>query len=145
MRLTPNFTLEELEFSETATRLGINNKVPEQLMDNIMILAKGLQDVRKLLGTPLYISSGYRCIELNNILKSKPTSAHVKGLAADFRPSGDHNIDSAVAAIVDSDICYDQIINEYNQWVHISFAESGRTPRKQALSIDNSGVKIYNK
>jgi len=145
MRLTPNFTLEELEFSETATRLGINNKVPEQLMDNIMILAKGLQDVRKLLGTPLYISSGYRCIELNNILKSKPTSAHVKGLAADFRPSGNHNIDSAVAAIVGSDIPYDQVINEYNQWVHISFAESGRTPRKQALSIDKSGVKIYNK
>ena len=145
MRLTPNFTLEELEFSETATRLGINNKVPEQLMDNIMILAEGLQDVRKLLGTPLYISSGYRCIELNNILKSKPTSAHVKGLAADLRPSGDHNINSAVAAIVDSDIPYDQVINEYNQWVHISFAESGRAPRKQALSIDKSGVKIYNK
>jgi len=145
MRLTPNFTLEELEFSETATRLGINNKVPEQLMDNIMILAEGLQDVRKLLDTPLYISSGYRCIELNNILKSKPTSAHVKGLAADFRPSGKHNIDSAVAAIVDSDIPYDQVINEYNQWVHISFAESGRTPRKQALIIDQNGTLLYNK
>ena len=145
MRLTPNFTLEELEFSETATRLGINNKVPEQLMDNIMILAKGLQDVRKLLGTPLYISSGYRCIELNNILKSKPTSAHVKGLAADFRPSGNHNIDSAVAAIVGSDIPYDQVINEYNQWVHISFAESGRTPRKQALIVDHTGTTLYNK
>jgi len=145
MRLTPNFTLEELEFSETATRLGINNKVPEQLMDNIMILAKGLQDVRKLLGTPLYISSGYRCIELNNILKSKPTSAHVKGLAADFRPSGNHNIDSAVAAIVDSDIPYDQILNEYDSWVHISFAESGRTPRKQALIVDHTGTTLYNK
>ena len=145
MKLTPNFTLEELEFSETATRLGINNKVPEQLMDNIMILAKGLQDVRKLLGTPLYISSGYRCIELNNILKSKPTSAHVKGLAADFRPSGNHNIDSAVAAIVDSDIPYDQILNEYDSWVHISFAESGRTPRKQALIVDHTGTTLYNK
>ena len=145
MRLTPNFTLEELEFSETATRLGINNKVPEQLMDNIMILAKGLQDVRKLLGTPLYISSGYRCIELNNILKSKPTSAHVKGLAADFRPSGNHNIDSAVAAIVGSDIPYDQILNEYDSWVHISFAESGRTPRKQALIVDHTGTTLYTK
>ena len=145
MRLTPNFTLEELEFSETATRLGINNKVPEQLMDNIMILAKGLQDVRKLLGTPLYISSGYRCIELNNILKSKPTSAHVKGLAADFRPSGNHNIDSAIAAIVDSDIPFMQIIKEYDCWVHISFAESGSTPRKQALIVDHTGTKLYTK
>jgi len=145
MRLTPNFTLEELEFSETATRLGINNKVPEQLMDNIMILAKGLQDVRKLLGTPLYISSGYRCIELNNILKSKPTSAHVKGLAADFRPSGNHNIDSAIAAIVDSDIPFMQIIKEYDCWVHISFAESGRTPRKQALIVDHTGTRLYTK
>jgi hypothetical protein len=64
-------------------------------------------------------------------------------LAADFRPSGNHNIDSAVAAIVDSDIPYDQVINEYNKWVHISFAESGRTPRKQALIIDKNGTLLY--
>ena len=79
------------------------------------------------------------------IYSSLNPPAHVKGLAADFRPSGDHNINSAVAAIVDSDICYDQVINEYNQWVHISFAESGGTPRKQALIIDHTRTSLYTK
>jgi len=66
-------------------------------------------------------------------------------LAADFRPSGNHNIDSAVAAIVVSDIPYDQILNEYDSWVHISFAESGESPRKQALIVDHTGTTLYNK
>ena len=150
MKLTPNFTLEELEFSETATRLGIDNKVPEQLMDNIMILAEGLQDVRKLLDKPIYISSGYRSLELNNLLKSKPTSQHCQGLAADFRADGYGTPDDIVYSIVNSSINYDQLIMEfvkpdvpYSGWVHISFAKSGETPRKQTLMIDHTGTTLY--
>ena len=145
MRLTPHFTKEELEFSETATRLGINNTIPPELMDNAKKLALGLENVRELLGTPIYISSGFRCIELNNILHSKPTSSHVQCLAADIRPSGGYTADSIVFALINSDLPYDQAINEYDKWVHISFAKSGQAPRKQALIIDQNGTSLYNK
>lgn len=145
MRLTPHFTLEELTFSETATRLGIDNTPDKKARQNLEILALGLEHVRELLGTPIYISSAFRCVELNNILKSKPTSDHVKGLAADIKPSGGYTANSIVFAIINSDIPYQQVINEYNSWVHISFAESGQAPRKQALIIDQNGTSLYNK
>ena len=145
MRLTPHFTLEEFTYSETATRLGIDNTPTIAVRQNLEILALGLENVRELLGTPIYVSSGYRCLELNNILKSKPTSSHVKGLAADIRPSGGYTANSIVFAIVNSDIPYDQVINEYDSWVHISFAEAGNTPRKQALIIDKNGTSLYQK
>ena len=145
MRLTPHFTLEELTFSETATRLGIDNTPSIEVRQNLEKLALGLENVRELLGHPIYISSGFRCIDLNNILKSKPTSAHVKGLAADFKsPYGNPN--SIVFAIINNDIIpYDQVINEYDSWVHISFAENGKAPRKQALIIDQNGTSLYTK
>ena len=143
MRLTPHFTLEEFTFSETATRLGIDNTPTIEVRQNLEVLALGLENVRELLGTPIYVSSGYRCLELNNILKSKPTSYHVKGLAADFRSDRYGDPNSIVFAIINSDIHYDQVINEYNKWVHISFAESGETPRKQALIIDKNGTSLY--
>ena len=145
MRLTPHFTLDELTFSETATRLGIDNTPTIEVRQNLAILALGLENVRELLGTPIYVSSGYRCLELNNILKSKPTSYHVKGLAADFRSDRYGDPNSIVFAIINSDIHYDQVINEYNKWVHISFAASGETPRKQALIIDKNGTSLYTK
>lgn len=145
MRLTPHFTLEELTFSETATRLGIDNTPSIEVRQNLEKLALGLENVRELLGHPIYISSGFRCIDLNNILKSKPTSAHVKGLAADFRCDGYGNPNNIVFAIINSDIPYDQVINEYDRWVHISFAENGKAPRKQALIIDQNGTSLYTK
>ena len=145
MNLTPHFTLEEFTYSETATRLGIDNTPTIEVRQNLEILALGMENVRILLGCPITISSGYRCLELNNILKSKPTSSHVKGLAADFRANSYGNPNRIVFAIVNSDIPYDQVINEYDSWVHISFAEAGSTPRKQALIIDQNGTSLYTK
>ena len=46
MRLTKNFTLEELIFSETASRKGIDNSPSQEVLFNLERLAQGLQDVR---------------------------------------------------------------------------------------------------
>ena len=45
MRLTPHFTLEELTFSETATRLGIDNTPSIEVKQNLEKLALGLENV----------------------------------------------------------------------------------------------------
>ena len=83
-RLTPHFTLEEFTFSQTATRKGIDNTPHEGILDNLCILANGMEHVRNLLNAPIHVSSGYRCPELNDLLGSKRTSQHTKGLACDF-------------------------------------------------------------
>ena len=44
-----------------------------------------------------------------------------------------------------ADIPYDQVILEFDRWIHISFVEDGGTPRKQALIINGEGAMIYQK
>ena len=142
-RLTPHFTLEEFTFSQTATRKGIDNTPHEGILDNLCILANGMEDVRNLLNAPIHVSSGYRCPELNDLLGSKRTSQHTQGLACDFTSNAYGSPEIIFADIISSDIRYDQLILEFDRWIHISFVEDGGTPRKQALIINGEGAMIY--
>ena len=144
-RLTPHFTLEEFTFSQTAARKGIDNTPHEGILDNLCILANGMENVRSLLNAPIYVSSGYRCPELNDLLGSKRTSQHTKGLACDFTSNAYGSPQIIFADIITSDIPYDQLILEFDRWIHISFVEDGGTPRKQALIINGEGAMIYQK
>ena len=144
-RLTPHFTLEEFTFSQTAARKGIDNTPHEGILDNLCILANGMEDVRNLLNAPIHVSSGYRCPELNDLLGSKRTSQHTKGLACDFTSNAYGSPQIIFADIISSDIRYDQLILEFDRWIHISFVEDGGTPRKQALIINGEGAMIYQK
>ena len=145
IRLTPHFTLQELTFSQTAARKGIDNTPDPKILDNLFILANGMEDVRNLLNAPVHISSGYRCIELNDLLGSKRTSQHTQGLACDFTSNAYGSPQNIFADIISSDIRYDQLILEFDRWIHISFVEDGGTPRKQALIINGEGAMIYQK
>ena len=84
MQLTEHFTLEEFTRSTTGARAKINNSVPAQLMPNIKLTANKMECVRKVLGFPIIITSGYRCPALNTQVGGSPTSTHTKGLAVDF-------------------------------------------------------------
>ena len=145
MKLTEHFTLEELIASDIAARHGIDN-IPSSplIISNLKSLAEGLEDVRKLLGKPITINSGYRSLMVNSLLGSKPTSQHTKGLAADFVCPSFGTPEEIIKKIVSSDIKYDQVILEFDRWIHISFCEEGYKPRKQALIIDSSGTKNFN-
>ena len=149
MMASPHFSVSEFTFSETASRHGIDNTPNENEKDNLYKLAMELENVRKLLNNkPIYISSGYRCLALNELLGSKRTSAHIRGLAVDFtcRQFGTPN--EIVFAIINSKIKFDQLILEYPDsqsggWVHLSFCEDQETPRRQALVINKEGAMIY--
>jgi len=43
-----------------------------------------LEEVRKVYGKPMYITSGYRCPAHNQAVGGVPESAHVDGIAADI-------------------------------------------------------------
>jgi len=142
--MTPHFNLDELTRSDTATRLNIDNAPTEEALDNLKILAQGLENVRtKLDGNAIRISSGYRCLVLNRALRSKDTSQHIMGLAADFTCSGYGGVDDVMRTLVSSSIEYDQLILEFDRWIHISFPESGETARRHTFVIDRNGVKSY--
>lgn len=132
MQLSPNFSLSELIYSETAERNAIDNTPPPEIVENLKRLAAGLEAVRALLGTPLDISSGYRCPALNEMVGGSGTSQHVQGLAVDF-DCRDFGTPLEIAhAIERSGIQFDQCILEYGRWVHLSFSDE---PRRRMLTI----------
>jgi hypothetical protein len=120
MNLTEHFTLEELTFSSTAVRLGIDNTSPEEIIPALQHLSLGLELVRSILGHPIHIDSGYRCQALNKSVGGVPTSAHRTGYAADFVCPAFGTPLEIVRKIEASSIQFDQLIQEGN-WVHISF------------------------
>jgi zinc D-Ala-D-Ala carboxypeptidase len=132
MRLTPNFSLEQLTHSETAQRERIDNTPGPDIIENLRRLAEGLEQVRILTGFPLDISSAYRCPELNRRVGGAKTSQHTQGLAADFTCAAFGPPADIIKAICDSGIGFDQCILEYAKWVHISFSKA---PRGKVLSI----------
>lgn len=144
MNLSPHFTLEELTRSEIADRFNIDNAPKEQgILDNLKLLAEELENVRDLLNNPIRINSAYRCLSVNDKLGSKPTSAHTKGLAADLTCSGYGTPRDVVAAIARSNLEYDQVILEFDRWVHYAIAPKGEKPRKQKLIIDKNGTRPF--
>ena len=141
MNLSPHFTLEEFTISGEAARRGIVNDPPAELLPVLKRTALGLETARiRLGGTPIQVSSGYRCLALNRALGSKDSSQHVKGEAVDFICPRFGNPANIVAALKYSDVPYDQLILEYARsgggWVHISFAPNAR---RQAFALDERG------
>lgn len=123
--MSPHFTLEELTHSETATRKGIDNTPPPDVLDALKKTAMGMEVVRNLLGVPILITSGYRCLELNRAIGSKDNSHHVKGYAVDFIAPKYGTPEAIVKRLEKSALPFDQCIQE-GKWVHISFAPSMR-------------------
>lgn len=130
MQLTPHFTQEELCFSSTALRLGIDNTLPPTLLPNLRRLAAGLEAIRALLLNPIHVDSGFRCPALNRVVRGATTSAHLQGWAADFTCWRFGNPRNIVIVVQASPILFDQLIEE-GTWVHVSFAP---TFRRQILT-----------
>jgi len=85
--LTPNFRLHEFEQSVTASLKGYDNTVPQMAWGTLRHLCEAfLQPLRDRVKTPLVISSGYRCRDLNREVGGSETSWHLTGCAADFHP-----------------------------------------------------------
>ncbi|OTQ55882.1 MULTISPECIES: D-Ala-D-Ala carboxypeptidase family metallohydrolase [Orbaceae] len=141
MKLTEHFTLEEFTRSNIASRLRIDNRVPDELMANIQLTANKLELVRKVLGFPIMITSGYRCPLLNARVGGVSTSAHTKGLAVDFHCA--YGTPKEICQrLIDTGVQFDKLIQEHNQWVHIGFSPNYN--RQIVLTaIKNSGKTVY--
>ncbi len=134
MQLTPHFLLREFTRSDTAKRLGIINSPNAAQTENLKQLAFKLEEVRKLLGHPVIITSGFRSPALNRAVGGSTTSDHSHGLAADFHCPGFGSVEEVCRAIADSNIDFDQLIFEQgsrSDWVHFGV---GDRMRREVLS-----------
>lgn len=138
MQLSTHFRLSEFTSSQTATRRGIDNTPPREVVDALKRTALGLEAVRSLLMAPIIITSGYRSPALNKAIGGAKNSQHVKGEAVDFICPGFGSPKEVCEAINRSSLQFDQLIYE-GTWIHISFSEK---PKREALTahFNVSGV-----
>ncbi|MEG1040030.1 MAG: D-Ala-D-Ala carboxypeptidase family metallohydrolase [Pseudomonas sp.] len=132
MNLSEHFTLAEMTVSQSAARSNIDNTPDANSVNNLRRLCALLEQVRLLIGRPVLVTSGYRCAALNRMVGGAPRSAHVQGLAADINVSG---LTPAALArrLADSALMFDQLILEFDSWVHLGLAEGAE--RRQILTI----------
>ena len=128
-KISRYFTLQELTVSQYATRKGISNIPTGQDMTNLVMTAAKMDEVRQLLGKPIYVSSGYRNPAVNLAVGGSATSSHTSGLAVDFVCPEFGTVKEVFDAIRKSSLRYDQIIDE-GGWCHLGF---GRQQRLQQL------------
>lgn len=81
------FTIKELTYSATATKYGIDNTPPENIICNLEELIDFLDGVRKAWGGPIIVTSGFRCEELNQKVGGSKNSAHKYGFGVDMKPA----------------------------------------------------------
>ena len=121
VQLSEHFSLEEMTFSQTASRLAMKNNPPDIEFKNLVDTANKMESVRTACGNRVVaVSSGYRSPDLNRKIGGARFSAHMAGYACDFRVAG-LTVAETIELIAASKIRYDQLINEYGRWVHISF------------------------
>lgn len=141
MKLSKNFDLEEFEKSQTATRLGISNKVPPELIPNIQKLVDNvLQPTRDNFGY-VNISSGYRSLRLNTLIGGSKNSQHMKAEAADFTVKRLSNL--VVARWIKDNCKFDQLILEFydkdnplSGWIHCSYSDNNRNEVLTAKKVN---------
>jgi len=143
MKLSKNFTLQELIKSNTALRLGINNTPSKEGIMKLTILATSvLQLLRDRIGA-LRITSGYRSPLLSEAIGSSSNSQHCRYEAVDLQYVKRGKMDNLAIynALIDLDLDYDQCILEFGKnteyvdgepaWIHLSWKISDN--RKQTL------------
>lgn len=121
--ISKDFSYSEFEKSDTANRLHINNAITSfEVRDNIKALVENiLQPLRDAWGGPLFINSGYRCLELNKAVGGVPTSQHCVGQACDVGVTDPYAL-AKLAKRMKLD--YDQMI-VYPSFVHFSYRRDG--------------------
>ena len=139
MRISKHFSLAEFTRSQTATRRGIDNTPTPSAKINMRHLCKYvLEPLREEVGAPIFISSGYRCAQLNGAIGGSATSQHMEGKAADIIVTG--WTPREVCDWIYANLEYDQLIMEFFQWTHVSFtARAGTQNRNEYLDATSAG------
>ena len=143
MKLSPNFTLEELTASQTAARLGIDNSPGELELSNLKRLAEYFETIRFALGRAVYVTSALRVLELNRLIGSKDSSDHIVGCAGDIKVPG-MTPDEVIRKMINANVRIHQVIREFDSWVHVSIPRTADGVWKnEILIIDKKGVRLW--
>ena len=133
MRISKNFSYDEMVYSATAERLKIDNTPNEkELAELVKLVTTILQPIRDKWGRAIVVTSGFRSEALNKAVGGVKNSQHRLGQAADLKIGSRSQNKALFNFILDmvknGEIKVGQLIDEYNySWVHVSLPREGKT------------------
>lgn len=115
-----HFTIAELTRSNTATRLGIDNRPPAEAIANMnRLITEVLEPARLKAGVPIMVNSGYRCKALNAAVGGVARSYHLAGRAADIT-TGNTEGNRALYRILKELPHTELILERGGSWIHVA-------------------------
>lgn len=147
LRISDHISYQEATESETAERLEINNEPSEEILEVMKVTARKLfEPVRRFWKTAIWISSFYRCPEVNEALGGAKDSQHCSGEAFDM--------DAHVYGVISNrqifeylrdNVTFDQLIweqgtEEEPEWIHVSYRANAN--RMQVFRSVRNGKKV---
>ncbi len=143
MNLSEHFTLDEMTASQEAARSGLRNQPNDLQVAALRALCERvLEPLRTRVKRPIVVSSGYRSKSLNTRIGGSPGSQHCKGEAADIIVPGMDTAD-VVALIRAMRLPFDQVIDEFARWVHVSHSVAGGNRGEVLMAWRRSGQTHY--
>lgn len=129
-KISKYFTAREALTSYTAQKYGIRNNAKGKDRENVYYAARRMDRVREALGEPIYVTSWYRNPKVNRKVGGSKKSAHMDGLAIDFRVKS--NPKYVYSKLKKKGISYDQLIYyPRERRLHIGFKKNRRLERNQ--------------
>ena len=134
--MTEHFSFIELVDSKSHPELVSQNMVDARGYEKqLKYTAYTLEEIRRVLGVPMKITSGFRNGVLNKAVGGSPTSGHTKGLCADFIPIGMEVNDAFELIQLNKDKCpslkkciYESV--RWSKWLHIETKTEANQPQQ---------------
>lgn len=146
MQISKYITLDKVEYSTTAIRKGISNKLPSEYIENAKYVAELYDTIYDHFNGNIRFNSFYRCIKLNKAIGGSGTSQHCLAEAIDIE--GINGVKNRDIFDFCKTLDFDQLIDEFQDsngepnWVHIS-RRKGRNRKQVLKAIKNKKETIY--
>lgn len=126
----------------------LSQDIQEKYLENGMLLADKMQEIRDKLGLPIDISSGWRSPLLNKMVDGKKNSQHLIFQACDWRPIIDgviirdtNKLKDIVLKIKKLGINADQCLVE-ETWIHYSIKKDGNKNQFATYLKNSAGKRV---
>jgi len=116
MKLSTNFSLDEFASADGTAPSG-------EVLKNLTELAKNLEVLRKHIGQPIRVTSGFRSREHNRKIGGAVNSFHVLGMASDIQVSKmtPEQVAKAIELLIAEGKMKEGGLGIYRTWVHYDF------------------------
>ncbi len=113
MKLSTNFSLDEFASADGTAPSG-------EVLKNLTELAKNLEVLRKHLGQPIRVTSGFRSREHNRKIGGAVNSFHVLGMASDIQVAKikPEDVAKAIELLIAEGKMKEGGLGIYRTWVH---------------------------